>query len=146
MCGAVEVDARDPVRPTEASDVVLRGLDPQAAGIVLVHRTGAVDGQDDVLVHLRDPTVVDRWDVRQGDVRRRDAPRGEREAAIAGGREGRRGRGAERDGEGEMASGNGGADGRIPNVIRGLERPDRGGAPGIAFPHWDHGDARLLEE
>src|SRR5256712_9542935 len=36
MGGAVEVDARDPVRSTETSDVVLRGLDSQAAGIVLV--------------------------------------------------------------------------------------------------------------
>src|SRR5438445_5984826 len=94
--GAVEVDARHAVRTAEAADVVLRGLDPQPARIVSAHRTRAVDGQDDVLLPLRDSTVMDRADVRQRDVRGRDAPRVECERSIAGRGEGRSGRGAER--------------------------------------------------
>src|SRR5437667_9535177 len=117
MRGAVEVHAGDPVRTGETPDVVLGGLDPQPTGIVRGHRTGAVDREDDVLVHLRDPAVVDRGHVLHGDVRGRHGPGVELKGSIAGGPDGGSGRGAELDRDGGGAARDGSADRRGPDVV-----------------------------
>ena len=46
----IEVDDGDMVRALEAADVFLRPREPELLGIILVHRPGAVDCEDDVLV------------------------------------------------------------------------------------------------
>src|SRR5207244_6603050 len=57
---AVEVHARDAVRPAKTAYVLLRPRDAETVRVVLVHRPGAGDGPDDVLVDFRNTTVVDR--------------------------------------------------------------------------------------
>src|SRR5437867_11800227 len=121
MRGTVEVHAGDPVWTGETSDVVLGGLDPEPAGIVRGHRTGAVDREDDILAHLRDPAVVDRGDVLHGDVRGRHGPGVELKGSIAGGPEGGSGWGAERDRDGELAARDRCADRRVPDVVERLK-------------------------
>ena len=130
---AVEVDARDAVRAAEPADVLLPALDPQPVRVVLRHRSGAVDHEDDVLVDLRDVAVVDRGDELHGDVRGRRVARVERQVAAARSRERRDALRAHGNRHGELAAGDGRPGGEGPQEVEGRHRLEGGVTFGIVL-------------